>query len=48
VYVAACPDQRLIGLIGLAKQDVLELYAQPYDPDRPVVGFDERPPQLSD
>ena len=23
-------------------EDVLELYADPYDPERPVVGFDER------
>ena len=27
-------------------EDVLELYAQPYDPDYPVVCFDERPCQL--
>jgi hypothetical protein len=27
-------------------EDVLDLYAEPYDPDRPVVGFDERPLQL--
>jgi hypothetical protein len=27
-------------------EDVLELYAEPYDPQRPVVGFDERPLQL--
>ena len=27
-------------------EDVLELYAEPYDADRPVVGFDERPLQL--
>ena len=27
-------------------EDVLELYAEPYDPERPVVGFDERPLQL--
>jgi hypothetical protein len=27
-------------------KDVLELYAQPYDPDRPDVGFDERPLEL--
>ena len=27
-------------------EDVLELYAEPYDPDRPVLGFDERPLQL--
>jgi hypothetical protein len=26
-------------------EDVLELYAEPYDPERPVVGFDERPLQ---
>ena len=24
-------------------EDVLDLYAEPYDPERPVVGFDERP-----
>jgi hypothetical protein len=24
----------------------LDLYAEPYDPAQPVVGFDERPPQL--
>jgi len=27
-------------------EDVLELYAEPYDPKRPVVCFDERPYQL--
>jgi hypothetical protein len=27
-------------------EDVLDLYAEPYDSDRPVVGFDERPLQL--
>jgi transposase len=27
-------------------EDVLDLYAELYDPDRPVVGFDERPLQL--
>lgn len=27
-------------------EDVLDLYAEPYDPARPVVGFDERPLQL--
>jgi hypothetical protein len=27
-------------------EDVLDLYAEPYDPERPVVGFDERPLQL--
>jgi hypothetical protein len=27
-------------------EDVLELYAQPYDPERPVVCFDEQPRQL--
>jgi hypothetical protein len=29
-----------------AMEDVLDLYAEPYDPQRPVVGFDERPLQL--
>jgi DDE superfamily endonuclease len=29
-----------------AMEDVLDLYAEPYDPGRPVVGFDERPLQL--
>jgi hypothetical protein len=29
-----------------AMEDVLDLYAAPYDPRRPVVGFDERPLQL--
>jgi transposase len=29
-----------------AMEDVLDLYAEPYDPDRPVGGFDERPLQL--
>jgi hypothetical protein len=29
-------------------EDVLDLYAQPYDPRRPVVGFDERPLQMLD
>ena len=29
-------------------EDVLDLYAQPYDVHRPVVGFDERPLQLLD
>ena len=27
-------------------EDVLDLYAEPYDPQQPVVGFDERPLQL--
>ncbi len=27
-------------------EDVLELYAEPYHPKRPVVCFDERPVQL--
>ncbi len=27
-------------------EDVLDLYAEPYDPKRPVVCFDERPVQL--
>ena len=27
-------------------ENILDLYAQPYDPDRPVVCFDERPCQL--
>lgn len=31
-----------------AMEDVLDLYAAPYDPRRPVVGFDERPLQLLD
>jgi len=29
-------------------EDVLDLYAEPYDPQRPVVTFDERPYQLLD
>ena len=29
-----------------AMEDVLDVYAEPYDPRRPVVGFDERPLQL--
>jgi len=29
-------------------EGVLDLYAQPYDPDEPVVCFDERPVQLVD
>lgn len=29
-----------------AMEDVLELYAEPYDPKRPVVCFDEQPVQL--
>jgi DDE superfamily endonuclease len=29
-------------------EDVLDLYAERYDPRRPVVGFDERPLQLRD
>jgi len=29
-------------------EDVLALYAEPYDPSRPVVGFDELPYQLVD
>ena len=29
-----------------AMEDVLDLYAEPYDPARPVVGLDERPLQL--
>ena len=29
-----------------AMEDVLDLYAEPYDPQQPVVGFDERPLQL--
>jgi len=31
-----------------AMEDVLDLYAERYDPRRPVVGFDERPLQLLD
>ena len=27
-------------------EDVLDLYARPYDPERPVVCFDEQPRQL--
>ena len=27
-------------------EDVLDLYAEPYDPDRPVVCFDETSKQL--
>jgi hypothetical protein len=27
-------------------EDVLELYAEPYDPQRPTVGFDETHRQL--
>jgi hypothetical protein len=27
-------------------EDVLDLYAEPYDPKRPVVCFDEKPLQL--
>ena len=27
-------------------EDVLDVYAEPYDPEYPVVGFDERPLQL--
>ena len=27
-------------------EDVLDLYAEPYDPDRPVVCFDETSTQL--
>jgi DDE superfamily endonuclease len=30
-----------------AMEDVLDLYAEPDDPERPVVGFDERPLQLT-
>ena len=29
-----------------AMEDVLDLYAEPYDPDRPVVSFDETSTQL--
>lgn len=30
-------------------EDILDLYAEPYDPRRPVVCFDERPyPLLND
>ena len=29
-----------------AMEDVLDLYAEPYDPDRPVVCFDETSTQL--
>ena len=29
-----------------AMEEVLDLYAEPYDPGYPVVGFDERPLQL--
>ena len=31
---------------GQAMEDVLDLYAEPYDPDRPVVCFDETSTQL--
>lgn len=26
--------------------DILNLYAEPYDPKRPIVGIDEKPKQL--
>ena len=29
-----------------AMEDVLDLYAEPYDPQRPVVGFDETSTRL--
>jgi hypothetical protein len=28
-------------------EEILDLYEEPYDPNRPVVCFDERPCQLS-
>jgi len=28
--------------------DILDLYAEPYDPERPVIGIDEKPKQLID
>ena len=31
---------------GQAMEDVLDLYAEPYDPQRPVVCFDETSTQL--
>ena len=31
---------------GQAMEDVLDLYDEPYDPDRPVVCFDETSTQL--
>ena len=35
-----------ISSTGQAMEDVLDLYAEPYDPDRPVVCFDETSTQL--
>ncbi len=29
-------------------EEILDLYEEPYDPNRPVVCFDERPSQLLD
>ena len=31
---------------GQAMEDVLDLYGEPYDPDRPVICFDETSAQL--
>ena len=41
--VGHLPDER--GVLA-AMEDVLDLYAEPYDPDRPVVCFDETSTQL--
>ena len=37
---------RMNGEFVAAMEDVLDLYAEPYDPDRPVVCFDETSTQL--
>jgi hypothetical protein len=36
------------GKFRLCMYDVLDLYAEPYDPKRPLIGFDEKPKQLID
>lgn len=39
---------KIDGKFRLCMYDVLDLYAEPYDPKRPVIGFDEKPKQLID
>lgn len=37
---------RIDGKFRACMYDVLDLYAEPYDPKRPIIGFDEKPKQL--
>jgi hypothetical protein len=43
-----CIPKKQEGAFVAAMEDVLDLYEQPYDPRRPVIGFDEKPYPLLD